>query len=78
MKIRHPILQRFLLFGQLWSFCSWRKLNKANILIDGIKYSTNGRGANIVIIDAETFEVIDSVVYDTHEPQDNYRRIKTV
>lgn len=57
---------------------SWRKLNKANILIDGIEYSSNGRGANIVIIDAETFEVIDSVVYDTHEPQDYFRRIKTV
>jgi len=52
-------------------------LNKANILIDGIEYSSNGRGANIVIIDAETFEVIDSVVYDTHEPQDYFRRIKT-
>lgn len=35
-------------------------------------------GANIVIIDAETFEVIDSVVYDTHEPQDYFRRIKIV
>ena len=57
---------------------SWRKLNKANILIDGIEYSSNGRGANIVIIDAETFEVIDSVVYDTHDPQDYFRRIKSV
>ena len=26
----------------------------------------------------ETFEVIDSVDYDTHEPQDYFRRIKTV
>lgn len=55
---------------------SWRKLNKANILIDGIEYSSNRRGANIVIIDVETFEVIDSVVYDTHDPQDFFRRIK--
>ena len=46
--------------------------------IDGIEYSSNGRGANIVIIDAETFEVIDSVVYDTHDPQDYFRRIKSV
>ena len=55
---------------------SWRKLNQSKILLDGIEYSSNGRGANIVIIDAETFEVIDSVVYDTHEPQDYFRRIK--
>lgn len=57
---------------------SWRKLNQSKILSDGIEYSSNGRGANIVIIDAETFEVIDSVVYDTHEPQDYFRRIKEV
>ena len=57
---------------------SWRKLNQAKILIDGIEYSSNGRGANIVIINAETFDVIDTVVYDTHEPQDYFRRIKRV
>lgn len=44
---------------------SWRKLNLSKILIDGIEYSFNGM-ANIVIIDVSTFEVIDSVVYDTH------------
>ena len=47
-------------------------------MVDGIEYSSNARGANIVIIDAENFEVIDSVVYDTHEPQDYFRRIKEV
>ena len=57
---------------------AWRKLNRSNILIDGVEYSSNGRGANIVIIDAETFEVIDSVVYDTHDPQDYFRRIKKI
>lgn len=57
---------------------SWRKLNQSKILVDGIEYSSNARGANIVIIDAGTFEVIDSVVYDTHEPQDYFRRIKEV
>ena len=56
----------------------WRKLNQSKILIDGIEYSSNGRGANIVIVDAETFEVIDSVVYDTHELQDYFRSIKEV
>lgn len=56
----------------------WRKLNQSKILIDGIEYFSNGRGANIVIVDAETFEVIDSVVYDTHELQDYFRRIKEV
>lgn len=55
---------------------SWRKLNQSKIMVDGIEYSLNARGANIVIIDAENFEVIDSVVYDTHEPQDYFRRIK--
>lgn len=57
---------------------SWRKLNQSKIMVDGIEYSSNARGANIVIIDAENFEVIDSVVYDTHEPQDYFRRIKKV
>lgn len=57
---------------------SWRKLNQSKIMVDGIEYSLNARGANIVIIDAENFEVIDSVVYDTHEPQDYFRRIKEV
>lgn len=57
---------------------SWRKLNQSKIMVDGIEYSSNARGANIVIIDAENFEVIDSVVYDTHEPQDYFRRIKEV
>lgn len=55
---------------------SWRKKNMSNIIIDDIEYSSNGRDANIVIVDANTFEVIDSVVYDTHDPQDYFRRIK--
>lgn len=55
---------------------SWRKLNTSKIIIDGVDYSSNQRGANIVVIDAESFEVIDSVVYDMHEIQDYFRRIK--
>ena len=46
---------------------SYRKKN-------GLEYSSDGRGANIVIIDAETFEVVDSVWYDTHDPQDYFKR----
>lgn len=53
---------------------SYRKKNESNIIIDGVDYSYNGRGANIVIVDAETFEVIDSVVYDSHDIQDYFRR----
>ena len=53
---------------------SYRKKNEANIVIDGLEYSSDGRGANIVIIDAETFEVVDSVWYDTHDPQDYFKR----
>lgn len=53
---------------------SYRKKNAANIVIDGLEYSSNGRGANIVIIAADTFEVIDSVWYDTHDPQDYFKR----
>lgn len=53
---------------------SYRKKNAANIVIDGSEYSSNGRGANIVIIAADTFEVIDSVWYDTHDPQDYFKR----
>lgn len=57
---------------------SWREQNVSKILIDGVEYSTNIRGANIVIINAETFEVLDSVVYDTHESSDYFRRINKV
>lgn len=55
---------------------SWRKLNMSKIMIDDKDYSTNQRGANIVIVNADTFEVLDSVVYDMHEVQDYFRRIK--
>lgn len=54
---------------------SWRKSNLSKIMIDDVDYSSNGRGANIVIINVRTFEVIDSVVYDTHDQQDYFRRI---
>lgn len=57
---------------------SWRKLNTSKILIDNVNYSPNGRGANIVIINAETFEVLDTVTYDMHEAQDCFRRIKKI
>lgn len=43
---------------------SFRKLNQAKIEIDNKDYAVNRRGVNIVVVDANTFEIIDSVVYD--------------
>lgn len=46
---------------------SFRKGNISAIQIDGIEYSENHRGLNIVVIDTCLNEVVDSVVFDTHE-----------
>ena len=53
---------------------SWRKQNVSKIMIGGIDYSANQRGANIAIVDSETFEILDSVSYDTHKMQDCFKR----
>jgi hypothetical protein len=47
--------------------------NYAVIGIDGIDYSVNGRGMNIVVVDKETFEVIDAVCCDFYEGLDMTR-----
>lgn len=39
--------------------------NYSSIMIDGIEYSTNSRGLNIVVIDNENNKVIDSIGFDT-------------
>lgn len=39
----------------------------AAIQIDGIEYAENRRGLNIVLVDKNLNEVIDTVVFDTHE-----------
>lgn len=40
----------------------------ATIIIDGSNYSKNGRGFNIVVYDNTTSNVIDSVSFDTYDP----------
>ena len=40
--------------------------NISKILINGIDYSVNRRGLNIVVFDHETQRVVDSVAFDTH------------
>lgn len=47
---------------------SFRRGNIAAIRVDGIEYSENQRGMNIVLVDKNLNEVIDTVAFDTHEP----------
>ena len=46
---------------------SYNKGDVAAIQIDGAEYSENRRGLNIVLVDKNLNEVIDTVVFDTHE-----------
>lgn len=48
--------------------------NYSSIIIDGIEYSKNGRGLNIVVYDNEACSVIDSVVFDTYVQEMTVRR----
>lgn len=43
--------------------------NIANIIIDNINYSLNKRGLNIVVMDKNSAKVIDTVSFDTHNPE---------
>jgi len=43
--------------------------NLSSIQINGVEYSKNKRGFNIVVIDQETNQVIDSINFDTHVPE---------
>ncbi|MDO5134375.1 MAG: hypothetical protein Q4D81_15565, partial [Eubacteriales bacterium] len=40
--------------------------NQASIAVGGVEYALDQRGFNIVVYDAETSTVIDSVAFDTH------------
>lgn len=42
--------------------------NASATIINGVEYSENKRGINIVVIDKVSGEVIDSVCFDTHDP----------
>lgn len=47
---------------------SFRQGNVAAIMIDGVDYAENKRGLNIVVVDKQLNEVVDSVAFDTHAP----------
>ncbi len=46
---------------------SFRKGNIAAIQIEGVDYSENKRGVNIVLVDKNINDVVDIVAFDTHE-----------
>lgn len=48
--------------------------NKAVISVNGIDESVNGRAFNIVLVDTESGEVIDSVEFDLHAKEITYSR----
>lgn len=48
---------------------TWNKGNKASICIDGKEWAVNKRGINIVVFSNTKDEVIDSVAFDTHNPE---------
>lgn len=48
--------------------------NKSAIIIDGVDYSRNERGLNIVVYDKKSKQVIDSVSIDTHVDKHVFRR----
>lgn len=45
---------------------SYRQGDVATIIVDGVDYSENHRGLNIVVVDKNLRCVIDSVAFDTH------------
>ena len=53
---------------------AWRRGNQAEILINGIDYSTNLRGINIVLYDGRSGRVVDSIGFDSHEKKTEFKR----
>lgn len=47
--------------------------SSANIVIDGVEYSQNGRGMNIVVFDIDEKRVVDSICFDTSNKLDSTR-----
>ena len=43
--------------------------NYSSIAIDGVEYSKNARGMNVVVYDQVNHTVIDAVAFDTHLPE---------
>lgn len=46
---------------------AWKQGDKAEIIINGVDYSVNMRGLNIVVYDRTSHEVLDSIGYDGHD-----------
>ena len=46
---------------------AWRQGNTSEIKINGVEYSVNQRGINIVIYDKDKHEVWDSIAFDGHD-----------
>lgn len=44
----------------------WNNGNWSEIKINGIDYSVNARGLNIVVFDKQSRILVDSVAFDTH------------
>lgn len=53
---------------------SFERLNKAEIIIDGIDYAVNIRALNFVVYDIENRVLIDSVGYDNFWPDEKFVR----
>ena len=48
---------------------TWKEGNKASVFIDGTERAINHRGINVVVFSNTRDEVIDSVAFDTHDPE---------
>ncbi len=46
---------------------TWTHGNTGKVYIDGVNYSVNVRGINIIVIDNKNKSIIDSVGFDTHD-----------
>ena len=57
---------------------SFRKSNKALIIVNGVDYSANCRGLNFVVIEADDLKILDSFCVDLYEYQYKFIRKKVI
>lgn len=55
---------------------AWRNGNISVIRVNGVDYSTNMRGINIVVLSLDENNIIDSIAYDSHEIPERFTRNK--
>ena len=60
----------------LISSCGWLVGTESMIVIDGIDYSLNHRGINVVVLDNASKKVLDSVAFDTWDVSENQSAIR--